>query len=150
MTRKLNTEKLALAIFIITLVSTLSAVIYMQSYYHSSYLIYASKLDVKPDADYFVYDNPDVYALEAISTQNFVTIGSPEDTQLDDLLKTKGTSYFEYNGNYYGAGFMFETKMSPVYSFLVIFSVTAVPAVSIVAVVALLKRRFTIKKSRVF
>jgi hypothetical protein len=45
---------------------------------------------------------------------------------------------------------MFETKMSPVYSFLVIFSVTAVPAVSIVAVVALLKRRFTIKKSRVF
>jgi hypothetical protein len=68
MTRKLNTEKLALAIFIITLVSTLSAVIYMQSYYHSSYLIYASKLDVKPDADYFVYDNPDVYALEAIST----------------------------------------------------------------------------------
>jgi hypothetical protein len=145
MTIKLSKTKLASVLFIITLVSVLSAVIYMQSYYHSSYTIYASKLNEKP-THYFVLENPDVYVLEAMSSQNPVTIGSPEDTQIDDLLTAKGTSYLEYNGNYYGAGFMFETKTSPVYLFLIIFALTAVPALSVVAVVSTVKKRLGVKK----
>ena len=145
MTRKISKTKLAFVLFIITLVSTLSAVFYMQSYYHSSYIIYASKLSEKP-AHYFVLENPDVYVLEAMSSQNFVTIGSPEDTLLDDLLTAKGTSYLEYNGNYYGAGYGFETKTSPVYLFLIIFGITAVPALSIAGVAFTLKKRIGVKK----
>jgi hypothetical protein len=149
MTRKPSTTKLALAVFIITLVSTLSVVVYMQSYYHSSYVIYASKLNEKP-AHCFVLENPDTYLLEAITTQDFVTIGSPEDTQIDDLLTALATSYFEYNGDYYGAGFGFETKASPVYMFLVVFALTAVPAVSITAVVSAFKKRVSVKKQSSF
>jgi hypothetical protein len=144
-TRKVSKTKLAFVLFVITLVSTLSAVFYMQSYYHSSYTIYASKLSEKP-AHYFVLENPDVYLLEAMSSQNFVTIGSPEDTLLDDLLTAKGTSYLEYNGNYYGAGYGFETKTSPVYLFLIIFGITAVPSLSVVAVVSTLKKRLGVKR----
>lgn len=145
MNRKLSKTKLALAVLIITLVSTLSAVFYMQSYYHSSYIIYASKLSEKP-AHYFVWENPDAYVLKAMSSQNFVTIGSPEDTLLDDLLTAKGTSYLEYNGNYYGAGYGFETKTSPAYLFLIVFGITAVPALSIAAVALTLKKRIDAKK----
>ncbi len=145
MNRKVSKTKLAFVLFVITLVSTLSAVFYMQSYYHSSYVIYASKLSEKP-THYFVLENPDAYLLEAMSSQNFVTIGSPEDTQIDDLLTALATSYFEYNGDYYGAGFGFETKASPVYMFSIVFAITAVPTLSAVAVISSLKKRLSVKK----
>ncbi len=145
MIRKVSKTKLAFVLFVIILVSTLSAVFYMQSYYHSSYVIYASKLSEKP-THYFVLENPDVYLLEAMSSQNFVTIGSPEDTQIDDLLTALATSYFEYNDDYYGAGFGFETKASPVYMFSIVFAITAVPTLSAVAVISSLKKRLSVKK----
>ncbi len=145
MNRKVSKTKLAFILFIITLVSTLSVVFYMHSYYHSSYTIYVSKLSEKP-THYFVLENPDVYLLEAMSSQNFVTIRSPEDTLLDDLLTAEKTSHFEYNGNYYSAGYGFETKTSPVYMFLIIFSVVAVPSLSVVAVVSTLKKRLGVKR----
>ena len=108
-------------------------IIEMQSIYHSSYIIYASKLSEKPNY-YFALENPDAYLLKAISSQDYVSIGSPEDTQIDDLIRAKETSYFEYNGTYYGAGFGFETKYPPAIPFLLILAGAVVSASSIVAI----------------
>jgi len=133
MTRRLSETHFALIFFTLTLFVSLYGIIAMQSIYHSSYIIYASQLSKKPNY-YFVLENPDVYVLKAMSSQDYVIIGSPEDTQIDDLIRAKETSYFEYNGTYYGAGFGFETKYPPAIPFLLILAGAVVSASSIVAI----------------
>lgn len=108
----------------------------MQSIHHSSYIIYASRLSEKPKY-YFVLENPDAQLRKAMSSQDYVNIGSPEETQIDDLLTALGTSYFEYNGTYYGAGFGFETKYPPAIPFLLISAGAVVSASSIVVIASL-------------
>jgi len=136
MIRRLSETKLALIFFTLTLVISVSGIIEMQSIHHSSYIIYASQLSEKPKY-YFVLENPDAHLLEAMSSQDYVNIGSPEETQIDDLIRTKETSYFEYNGTYYGAGFGFETKYPPAIPFLLILAGAVVSASSIVVIASL-------------
>jgi hypothetical protein len=136
MTRRFSETHVVLVFFTLTLLISVYGIIAMQSIYHSSYIIYASQLSEKPNY-YFVLESPDVYVLEAMSSQNYVSIGSPEDTKIDDLIRTKETSYFEYNGTYYGAGFGFETKYPPVIPFLLILAGAVVSASSIVIVASL-------------
>jgi len=111
MTRRLSETHFTLVFFILTLCISVYGIIEMQSIYHQSYIIYVSKLGETPSR-YFVLENPDVYVLKAMSSQDYVNIGSPEDTQIDDLIRAKETSYLEYNGTYYAAGFLFETNHS--------------------------------------
>jgi hypothetical protein len=112
MSRKLSKTNLALVFFSLTLVLSMVGMIEMQSIYHSSYVIYASKLNEKP-TNYFVLDNPDSYVLEAISSQNYVHINSPQDTQLNELILAHETSNLEYNGTYYSVGYLFDTNPEP-------------------------------------
>jgi hypothetical protein len=42
-----------------------------------------------------------------------VYIGSPQDTQLDELISAHETSNLEYNGTYYSVGCLFEDKPAP-------------------------------------
>ncbi|MGD0645939.1 MAG: hypothetical protein ABSA75_13615 [Candidatus Bathyarchaeia archaeon] len=109
MSRKLSGTNLALVFFTLTLVLSTVGMIEIQSIYHSSYVIYVSKLSEKPN-NYFVLENPDRYVLEAMSTQNYVHIGSPQETQLDELLSAHRGSSLEYNGTYYSAGYFFDTN----------------------------------------
>jgi hypothetical protein len=134
--RRLSETKLVLIFFTLTLAISVYGIIEMQSISHSSYIIYASKVSEKPNY-YFVLENPDAYLLKAMSSQDYVNIGSPEDTQIDDLIRTKETSYFEYNGTYYGAGFGFETKYPPAIPFLLILTGAVVSASSIVVIASL-------------
>jgi len=112
MSKKLSKTNLALIFFSLVLVLSTVGIVEMQSIYHSSYVIYASKLNEKP-TNYFVLDNPDSYVLEAMSSQNYVHIGSPQDTQLDELIMTHETSNLEYNGTYYSVGYLFDTNPVP-------------------------------------
>jgi len=112
MRKKLSETNLALIFFILMLVVSIGGMIELQSVYHSSYTIYASKLSEKP-SNYYVIENPDKYVLEAMSTQNYVNIGSPQDTQLNELVWSQHVSYLEYNGTYYSVGCLFDTKSIP-------------------------------------
>lgn len=136
MPRKLSETNLALVFFTLMLVVSIGGMIEMQSIYHSSYVIYASKLNEKPD-NYFVWENPDSYVLEAISTQNYVHIGSPQDTQLDELISTHG-SIIEYNGDYYSIGCLFDHN--PVPAILTVESLLGIVVSALsIAIVASLK-----------
>jgi hypothetical protein len=66
-----------------------------------------------------------------------VNIGSPEETQIDELITALGTSYFEYDGTCYGAGFGFETKYPPPIPFLLILAGGIISASSIVVIASL-------------
>jgi hypothetical protein len=133
MVKRLSERRFAFLFFSLALFISIFGIIVMQSVYHSSYTIYASRLIEKPSR-YFVLENPDVYVLKAMSSQDFVSIGSPEDTQIDDLINSKETSYFEYNGTYYGAGFNFETKYPPTIPFLLVLAGAIISASSLVGV----------------
>ena len=137
MPRRPSETKLALIFFTLTLAVSAYGIIEMQSIYHSAYIIYASKLSEKPNY-YFALENPDAYLLKAMSSQDYVNIGSPEDTQIDDLIRAEETSYFEYNHTYYGAGFGFDTKYPPPIPFLLILAGTVISA-SAIAIVASMK-----------
>jgi hypothetical protein len=134
MTRKLSETHFALIFFTLTLCISVYGIIEMQSIYHQSYTIYVSKLSEMP-SHYFVLENPDAYVLKAMSSQDYVNIGSPEDTQIDDLIRAKETSYLEYNGTYYAAGFLFENKSLPTVPFFLI-SVGAVVSASSIVIIA--------------
>lgn len=136
MARKLSETRFALVFFALTLVISVCGIIEIQSIHHSSYIIYASRLSEKPNC-YFVLENPDAQLRKAMASQDYVNIGSPEETQLDELLTALGTSYFEYNGTYYGAGCGFETKYPPAIPFLLILAGAVVSASSIVGIASL-------------
>ena len=154
MSRKLSKTNLALIFFSLMLVLSTVGMVEMQSIYHSSYVIYASKLNGKP-TNYFVLDNPDSYVLEAMSSQNYVHIGSPQDTQLDELIMTHETSNLEYNGTYYSVGCLFNTNPAPSILTVEVLLGIVVSASSIAAIASLKtinhlknKRLFNIANSR--
>jgi hypothetical protein len=118
----------------------------MQSIYHSSYIIYVSQLSEKPNC-YFVLENPDAPVLKAMSSQDYVSIGSPEETQIDDLINAKEISYLEYNGTYYVAGFSFETKSPPPIPFLFILAGSVISA-STLLILASLKTISYVRKEK--
>ena len=115
----LSKTRLALVFFIAILIVSALGTVELQSVYGSSYTIYTHKLSTKP-THYFVLENADVYILKAISTQKYVDVGSPNNTQLDDLVNAHLGQDLEYNGSYYGAGYFFKTSSPPVIPFLTI------------------------------
>lgn len=145
--RRLSKTEIASIFFTLTLAVSIIGIIEMQSVYHSSYIIYASILSEKPNG-YFVLEDPDAYVLEAMLSQNYVNIGSPEDTQIDDLIRAKETSYFECNGTYYAAGFEFETKYPPALPFALILIAAATSASSLGAIASSIAINRTRNRSR--
>jgi len=145
MARKLSEKDTVLVFFSLTLCISILGMIAMQTTSRSSYIIYASRLNEKPDR-YFILENPDTYVLAAISSRDYVSIGSPEDTQIDDLINAKETNYFEYNGTYYGAGLGFETKYFPVVPFFLISLGAIISASSLVGVAYFYQVRKSIEK----
>jgi len=111
--RKLSRTNLALVFLALTLVISVYALNEMQSVYHPEYALYATKLDEKPQK-YFSLDNPDSYVLEAIlNPRKYVPIGSPEDTQIDDMEATYGTNNVEFDSNYYEVNLIVGDKFPP-------------------------------------
>jgi hypothetical protein len=135
--RKLSKTNLALVFFTLVLVLSVCGLVEMQSIYHPSYAVYADKLGEKP-SNYFVLENPDRYIIEAISSQSYVYIGSPEDTQIDELITAHGISNVEYNSTYYQVGFLFGDNFPPAYLPLMLLAGILISASSI-AVIASLK-----------
>jgi hypothetical protein len=110
--RKPSKANLVLVVFIAILFLSIYAQIDMQARYYPSYAIYADKLDEKP-TDYFPLPNPDQCVLEAMNSQSYVYISSPDDTQIDDLIESHDKSIIEYNNTYYGVGFLFDDGSPP-------------------------------------
>ncbi|HVO36661.1 MAG TPA: hypothetical protein VMT01_00635 [Candidatus Acidoferrum sp.] len=121
----------ALIFFALTLCISVYGINEMQSIYRQSYVIYVSKVSETPN-HYFVLENPDVYVLKAISSQDYVNIQSPEDTKIDDLIRTEETSYLKYNGTYYVAGCFFENASPPAVPLFLITAGTVLSALSII------------------
>jgi hypothetical protein len=84
----------------------------MQSVYHPSYAIYASKLEDKPSG-YSVLNNPDKYFLEAITNQHSSFFDSLDKTQIDEVTGNYGVNVIEYNGAYYETAIMFGDNFPP-------------------------------------
>jgi hypothetical protein len=112
MIRKLSRTNLFSVLFTAILFLYLCAQLDMQARYHSSYAIYAEKLDGKP-TDSFPLPNPDQHVLEAINSQRYVYVSSPKDTQIDDLIEYRDKNIIEYNNTYYEVGFLFEDNSPP-------------------------------------
>lgn len=108
----------------------------LQSIYSSSYIIYVHKLSVEP-LHYFVLENPDAYVLKAISTQNYVNVGSPNNTQLYDLIQAHPGESIEYNGTYYSAGCLFKTDSPTLTSFSVILAEIVISVSGMVTIASL-------------
>lgn len=146
MRKKLSEINFALVFFTLMLILSVGGMIELQSVYHSSYTIYASKLSDKPSS-YYVLENPDKYVLEAMSTQNSVHIGSPQDTQLNELVWNQHVSNLEYNGTYYSVGCFFDTNPAPaILTVEVLLGI--VLSASAIAIVASMKNinRFRLKR----
>jgi|WetSurMetagenome_2_1015567.scaffolds.fasta_scaffold99720_2 hypothetical protein len=63
--------------------------------------IFANNLADKPEK-YFSLTNPDSYVLRAISNPGkLITIGSFDNTRIDELEQTYSTNNIKYNDNYY-------------------------------------------------
>jgi hypothetical protein len=65
----------------------------------------AYKLQDKPE-QYFVLDNPDQYVMKALSYPNSVVFIDLEKTQIDDIIQSRGTNNFSFNGSYYKIQFL--------------------------------------------
>ena len=135
MKRKLSKIDFALIFFTSLLVMPICGLVVMQSIYHPSYFIYANKLTEKP-ADYFVLENSDSYALEAIISQSYLAIASPADTQIDELISTHGSSNLEYDGTYYQAGFLIGDNIPPAGLPIVILIGIAISITAIVLIIS--------------
>jgi len=146
MTRKPSKANLALVLFIAILFLSIYAQLDMQARYHPSYAIYADKLDEKP-TNYFPLPNPDQCVLEAINSQSYVYISSPNDTQIDDLIESRDKSIIEYNNTYYVVGFLFDDGSPPAGLALAVFVGIAVSA-SAILIICLFKSAKHIKLHR--
>jgi hypothetical protein len=63
------------------------------------------KLQDKPE-QYFVLDNPDQYVMKALSYPNSVVFVDLEETQIDDIIQSRGTNNFVFEGSYYRIQFL--------------------------------------------
>ncbi len=131
--RKLSKPVLVLFFFIFTLLLSLAGLFLVTSIYHPTYTICATKFDTAP-ITYFSFDNPDRYALEAISNGSSSTFTSLDYTQIDELTQDNLTWNVEYSGNYYGISILCGDNFPP---FLVPAVFLVGIAVSIVAIVAI-------------
>lgn len=89
----------AIVLSVLTLVDLL-ALSFPQRFGYGPILL-AERLITKP-TKYISLTNPDSYLLQAISNLGKeVFIGSWNNTQFDEMVKTYGTNNAEFNGNYY-------------------------------------------------
>jgi hypothetical protein len=65
----------------------------------------AYKLQDKPE-QYFVLDNPDQYVMKALSYPNSVVFIDLDKTQIDDIIQSRGTNNFVFEGSYYKIQFL--------------------------------------------
>lgn len=143
--KNLSRTDLALVFLALLLVISVYAQIEWPSIFHPVYDLYATKLDEKPQK-YFVLVNPDSYVLEAIlNPGSYVSINSPEDTQIDDLEATYGTNNVEFNNSYYEVDLIAGDKFPPAGLPLIIMASIVFSATSIL-IICLLKIAQHLKK----
>ncbi len=102
-----NSTKVAVVALIIMGLSVSIAIVYpiyalqvAQTNYEPYYSLSAHRLAEKPET--FIHmDNPDPYVSQVISEPNKTVIVNQKDTQINDLIRERGTNNFEVNGSYY-------------------------------------------------
>ena len=129
------------AIIVLITIIGLSAfvLIYVPARYHPTYLVQAEKLSQQPDT-YFILENPDAIVSQAISNpEEYVTINSLEDTQIDELIDEHNTSNVKVNDSYYWLGIVFGDNFPSLFeSYLYLVSLVTLPLSVIALIVVVL------------
>ena len=132
--KNLSRTDLALVFLALLLVISVYAQIEWPSIFHPVYDLYATELDEKPQK-YFVLDNPDPYVLEAVlNPGRYVSINSPDDTQIDEKEHTHGTNNVEFNNSYYEVTLLYGDIFPPPGSYLLILASLVFSATSILVI----------------
>lgn len=131
------------AVIVLMTIIGLSAfvLIYIPARYHPTYLIQAERLSQQPDT-YFILEDPDAVVSQAISNpEEYVTVNSLEDTQIDELIKKHNTSNIKVNDDYYWIGIVFGDNFPSLFeSYLYWVSLVTLPlSASALIVVVLFK-----------
>ena len=136
----MQTASTKTAVIVLITIIGLSAfvLIYIPARYHPTYLIQAERLSQQPDT-YFYLENPDAIVSQAISNpEEFVTIYSLEDTQIDELIDEHNTSNIKVDDSYYWIGIVFGDNFPSLFeSYLYLISLAALP-LSVVAIIVLI------------
>ena len=142
---KMTITGIAFITLIAVMGSSIVIQIYVPSLYHETYSIKARRLSQQPDT-YFILENPDIVVSQAVlNPDEYVTLYSLEDTQIDELIDKHNTGNIRINDGYYWIGIVVGDSFPPVWlSFLYLASVFALPISAIV--VALLATRFLLRK----
>ena len=129
------------AIIVLITIIGLSAfvLIYVPARYHPTYLIQAERLNQQPDT-YFILENPDAIVSQVISNpEEYVTINSLEDTQIDELIDEHNTSNVKVNDSYYWLGIVFGDNFPSLFeSYLYLVSLVTLPLSVIALIVVVL------------
>jgi len=136
----LNASTKTAIIVLITIIGLSAFVlIYVQARYHPTYLIQAERLTQQPDT-YFILENPDAVVSQAISNpEEYVTINSLEDTQIDELIDEHNTSNIKVNDSYYWVGIVFGDNFPSLFeSYLYLVSLVTLPLSVIALIVVVL------------
>ena len=109
--------------------------VYVPARYHPTNLIQAERLSQQPDT-YFILENPDAIVSQAISNpEEYVTINSLEDTQIDELINEHNTSNIKVNDSYYWIGIVLGDHFPSLFeSHLYLISLVTLP-LSIIALI---------------
>jgi hypothetical protein len=123
--------------------------IYVPARYHPTYLIQAERLSQQPDT-YFILENPDAIVSQAISNpEEYVTINSLEDTQIDELIDEHNTSNIKVNNSYYWIGIVFGDNFPPLFeSCAYLVSLVTLP-LSIIALIVVVLFKVTSRSLRI-
>jgi len=136
----LNASTKTAIIVLITIIGLSAFVlIYVPARYHPTYLIQAERLTQQPDT-YFILENPDAVVSQAISNpEEYVTINSLEDTQIDELIDEHNTSNIKVNDSYYWVGIVFGDNFPSLFeSYLYLVSLVTLPLSVIALIVVVL------------
>jgi hypothetical protein len=150
----IRTTKINAAIIALIVIMGLSALVlfYIPARYHPTYAIQAERLSQQPDT-YFSLENPDAVVSQAISNpEEYVTINSLEDTQIDELIDEHNTSNIKVNDSYYWVGIVFGDNFPTLFeSYLYLVSLVTLPLSIIALIVVVLFKatdRFLRQKKR--
>ena len=127
--------KTAIIVLVTIIVLSAFVLVYVPARYYPTNLIQAERLSQQPDT-YFVLDKPDAVVSQAISNpEEYVTIKSMEDTQIDELIAEHKTSNIKVNDSYYWIGIVLGDHFPSLFeSYLYSTSLVTLP-VSIIALV---------------
>ena len=136
MNMRIASTRIAILVLISIIGLSAFVLIYIPARYHPTYLIQAERLSQQPET-YFILENPDAIVSQAISNpEEYVTINSLEDTQIDELIGEHNTNNVQTNDSFYQIGIVFGDSFPSLFeSYLYLVSLVTLP-ISIIALVA--------------